>query len=169
MGQVNADNADNAASAGNAENGMIAITTQMVGRGSQIPERVSRVNGVSGPRMYWAEKRAEPWIAACYKHRRCNTQRALARRWVRLRLRRRGDQGLKKAKSFVGQVGERKGVVKAIGMIANRLRDPLQSFGSLAPQVSCSKLRSCRSLHSQRFILELRPTNYDLQRPNYSS
>ena len=77
---------------------MIAITTQMVGRGSRIPERVSRVNGVSGPRMYRAEKRAEPWIAAGYKHRRCKAQRALATRWVRL--------------------GERKGVAKALGMIS---------------------------------------------------
>lgn len=110
MGQVNAGNAVN------AENGMNAITTNMVGRGSRMNERVSRVCGVSGPRMYWAKERAEPWIAACYKNYRRDSRIGLATRWVRLRLRSLGYEGLKKAKSFVGQVGERKGVAKAIGM-----------------------------------------------------
>jgi hypothetical protein len=63
---------------------MNAKTTNMVGRGSRITERVSRVYGVSGPGMYWAEKRAEPWIAVCYKNHRRNTQTALATRWARL-------------------------------------------------------------------------------------
>ena len=113
MGQVNAGNA---VSAGNANNGMNTITTKMVGRGSRMTERVSRVCGVSGLRMYWAEERAEPWIAACYKNYRRNTQTALATRWDRLRLRSLGCRGLKKAKNFGGQVGELKGVAKAIGM-----------------------------------------------------
>jgi hypothetical protein len=128
----------------NGVNSMNAIRiANLVGRGSRATERVSRVYGLSGRQMFWAEKRAEPWVMVRCENYRRDSRIGLATRWARLRLRRLGHQGLKKAKSFVGQVGERKGVAKVIGMKSES--------ASRTPAV----------------IREPRPTNYDLQRPSF--
>jgi len=78
-------------------NNMNAIRiANLVGRGSRTTERVSRVYGLSGRQMFWAEKRAEPWVTVCYENYRRDSRIGLATRWARL--------------------GERKGVAKVIGM-----------------------------------------------------
>jgi hypothetical protein len=108
----------------NAVNSMNAIRiANLVGRGSRTTERVSRVYGLSGRQMFWAEKRAEPWVTVCYENYRRDSRIGLATRWARL--------------------GERKGVAKVIGMKSES--------ASRTPAV----------------IREPRPTNYDLQRPNF--
>jgi hypothetical protein len=135
----------NAVIADIAGNSMNATTTDMVGRSSRITQSVRRGCDVLRPEIFWAKKRAEPWVTVRHENYRRGRRTGLATPWARL--------------------GERKGVAKVIGMkseSASRtpavVREPRPTTMSL--RITFISFPAIAALTA--FPREPRPTNYEL-------
>jgi hypothetical protein len=123
----------------NAGSGMNAMgTANLVGRGSRITERVRRARDISRLPVFCADRCAEPWSATGQGKARFGARIVVALRWARLRLRELDSDQPRKFQSYVGQVGERKGLIAPVHIKrGSTSRNPV-------------------------VIREPRPTNYDL-------
>jgi hypothetical protein len=86
----------------------------MVGRGSRITERARKARDISPLPVCCADRRAEPWSATGQGRARFGARLVLALRWARLRLRELDSDQPRKFQSYVGQVGEPKGIIAPV-------------------------------------------------------